>query len=265
VSNQTTPMPFAEYPIDARVPEGLERLIADLRGRLPDHRLVEVEITGCAFERFETGADVRRGVPRDRRLGLRHVSSHARATACDLRSLTFVDEAGCKRVLLLGDLPGASSRRPFQEALSKYTGPLSSLSGARWPVAGEGARRRLRRGGFGGFYRGLEAHLLERAALGPPPCPAEGAGGTCEAGGPSLTNEEWFQLRAGVAARNALVDAGFVVYDPTTNTSHRDHFHFFVPSEARTWELLRCRGPDCDEARREAAIADDLGRAAGLE
>ena len=62
--------------------------------------------------------------------------------------------------------------------------------------------------------------------------------------------------RVGVALRNALVDAGFVVYTPVTNATHRDHLHVTLPREPM--------GPDMSPEQRELEISAELAHAAGL-
>jgi hypothetical protein len=59
----------------------------------------------------------------------------------------------------------------------------------------------------------------------------------------------------GIALRNALVDAGFLVYSPLTNGAHRDHLHIALPRTPLA--------PDADSTQREQLLADELARAAG--
>lgn len=75
-------------------------------------------------------------------------------------------------------------------------------------------------------------------------------------------NAVGFALVVGFALRNALVDAGLVVYAPTTNSAHWNHFHMHIPVEDEIW--LETSGDSTTHARREELIAPALRRAAGV-
>jgi hypothetical protein len=223
---------FTEEPIDQRMRAGLERLVRTLQHRIaPGLRLVQLGLAGCHEARVERGQIVRELAQQQRpEFDLRHVSEHAHGTACDLKYLRF--EGGGRSF----DFAVAAFHAALLDHLHIVGDPLAQSFQFQRTAHDVVAR------GEGRFYRPLEATL--RSATMP------------------LASDPDFQLRIGVILRNALVDSGFVVFDPLTNAAHRDHFHFHLPDDAE--RAARLARPDLADEERERLIDPDLRRAAGL-
>lgn len=261
VGNWVTSSAFEDDPIDERMPGAISTFIRGLQARWPGMRIKRIGLLGCGFLRFETGGNVKGELPKTRELGMTHVSAHAKSTACDLDSITFLDSSCSERTFRMALRQNGEKTLPFFSALQKYTVDLAGVTGVRWPVSSaKNKKLKLNGPGIGEFYRDLESRVasLER----PPMCPAGAR--ACTPGSPILSDEEWFQLKAGVLARNQLVDSGLIVYDPCTNSAHHDHLHFTLPADDMTWKQLQCTGRDCTAQYREDLIRERMLRAAGI-
>ncbi len=237
---------FAKQPIDDRVPLGIERFIKNLEAA-SGMKVKEVGLIGCGFERFETGHNVK-NLPNvdeaDRLLHANHISDHARGTACDLSSVTFHD--GCQDWTFNMYV----DRRPKSRLLPYYSGLVDYL--IRKNKIGDEAElvqgKKIVREGVGKFYREAAEELSRKKSRQP------GDKGF------SAADERALQLKIGILIRNALTDAGFIVFDPTVNSVHHDHFHFETPAQDDVYTSLIENSPD-----RENVVDPYLLRAAGVK
>jgi hypothetical protein len=218
---------FDDLPIDPRLVDALARFVTRLDHALEPHgmRVDNVGLVGCTELRFERGAQMR-GLDREARarLDMNDLSNHSFATACDLRYLTLRRSSG-------GGAVGFAVRG-FTLALMERLGVPDDISMSEQRKLFRDRARQIVSRGIGAWYRALpDSHELTVFTI-------------------------------GALARNALVDAGLVVYDPLVNGAHEDHFHFHVPIDpARAAELAR---QELAGGEREKQIAEDLRRAAGL-
>jgi hypothetical protein len=244
---------FEQEPIDQRMPDMLSGFVRLLESRT-GFRVREVVTIGCGFQRFETGTAVRglaKMSPERRALRASHISDHSRASACDLAAVTFrIDDCHDFTWQALSEAPGRANVRPYYDALKGYLNARGLDADAL--IDGH----QVVREGAGVFYRRLERDLSAR------PWPTLHGGSY---GARGSRDEQTMQVRLGVLLRNALVDSGFVVYDPTTNSGHRDHFHFEIPASDADLAAMRVGDPDAEAARaRDELLNRYLWRASGM-
>jgi hypothetical protein len=221
---------FQDFPIDERVPAAFSDFSRRLTRRLAPHFTpVEAGLIGCTFLRLETGRGVRRLREGDL-LSIGNVSNHSRSTACDIRFLVLRDAGGHE---LRFDLaPKGTGLFPFTTALKKRL--LAHYPALSW----DEARERVVRGGESVFYAALAREAEKKLGVSAPPAGSE------------LTPDDWFALKIGAIAREALVDSGFVVFDPLLNPNHKNHFHVEVAELPRAKEA---RERALDKLLREVA------------
>ena len=221
--------PFTEQPTEARLVEalheGVRRAEATLsRGGLT---LVGVGVVGCHLGRFERGTEMSKLVESPApRLRFANVSEHGLGNACDI-SYAWVRD-------------GRGRIHPFSVHmyLLALLDPTGTGLARRWHHPQ--LTRAVRRVGEAAFY--AEAAALES---------------------PDPDDTVRHTLVVGTALRNAFVDAGLVVFAPTTNGIHWNHFHVHVPLEEEIW--AETSNDATSHERRERLIAPALRRAAGLK
>ncbi len=194
---------FADKPIDERMPRFLEKFIAILRQKMPGYDVAQVGIMSCGYERLETGDQVKDiASSREKALYMHHLSDHARGTACDLSGVTFRKKDGCEEIVFKA---GQTQRSPtqFKDSLIAASGGRAKFEAMR--------KQAIVDGELDHHYAQLEKSLLEKGFS------AKDAAGN--------------EFKAGVVVRNALTEAGFLVYDPMINGPHRNHFHFEIPTD----------------------------------
>ncbi|MBI3542162.1 MAG: hypothetical protein HY075_02665 [Deltaproteobacteria bacterium] len=262
---------FTKFPIDSRMPDALAVFSDKINQKMKPLKLSSANLIGCGVVRVERGGNVVLG--KNATFGLSDVSEHAQGVACDMNALAFTDEncAKCNPKFDMAlDCKSVAAGDPLADACSaKYKGKRSEGAvfnavlekfyarnaakfdrPAQFVAKGD---KRFTGGGFGSFYRKLEDYIQKS-----PDEPPKGIDGQ-----PVMSKAEWFQLRAGVVARNALVDAGLIPFDPTTNSAHVDHFHFELPREPGVWDKVSSEKTDPSD--REALIEPNLKRAAGIK
>ncbi|MBI3558450.1 MAG: hypothetical protein HY074_19445 [Deltaproteobacteria bacterium] len=236
---------FAGQPIDERVPASLARFVKLLEAS-SGMKVKDVGLIGCGFERFETGPNVKNlpyMSPEDRMLRSGHISDHARGTACDLASVAF--QVGCKdwSFNMYVERKPKPKLQPFYDALVDYLERTGKISSEDELTKG----KKIVREGVGRFYRKAAEELSKKHGRMP------GDKGF------SAGDERALQLKMGILIRNALTDAGFIVFDPTLNGVHHDHFHFETPARDEVYSSLIEGDKD-----RENDVEPYLLRAAGV-
>jgi hypothetical protein len=256
---------FADMPIDERVITAMRKFVANLKARAAPYEPTEIGINGCSFMRFENGPAVKELEAGDL-IENKHISRHARSTACDIRYVKFEDGNGGQKLFDMDPKDDAASDLPFARALQKSLVQCPDPAKARacrqfldnsvsFDLAWRRARHEMMHEEKAGeFYRNLEEGFWGKLNDKSPPETA--------AGHAKLTKKEWEQLKFGVIARNCLIDSGFMVYDPLLNDEHNNHFHVAVPSEAYSWAILSqddpaVRGPsELEEVERRRKLID---------
>jgi hypothetical protein len=220
--------PFPEVPADDRLGDALEEALRRTNTRLSGYgmKITGLGLVGCHLARLERGGELAdltaSASPRFR---FAHLSEHLLGSACDIH-YAWVKQGS--------ELRGFAVEMLFYALLApgnSTVGP-SSANLKRW-------REKIRAAGEAAYWASVPYGISDKTI-----------------------DSYTFSILVGVALRDGLVDAGFVVYAPTTNAAHWNHFHVHLPPEETIW--TETSNDETTHARREELIAPALTRAAGL-
>lgn len=215
---------FADVPIDARIPPMLQNAVASVNRDLVNAGLTKqqirgVALIGCHYPRLERGA------------AAQTLDQHSEPLLTAALVSDHTAGTACDiEQLWLADGTTTSVLAMYNALLDPtLESPRSEQELYRAYLA-----RVASAGGEGPFYRALAAH-------------------------PDLSTPLLAQLAIWATLRNVLVDAGFIVFTPATNASHKTHMHI----SARSLVDQTALASQTTAEARERWLSQKLDRAAG--